>query len=248
MVDADWCFRCRSHHQVITVVSLLFNVLEEEVIWRVSEDKIIYSKEPEDRTEYTNRLNNEYTKYARVYDIGIKILPFWKTWLKKVIPHIEGKRVLEVSFGTGYLLCLYASEFETYGIDYNGKMVEIAQENLRKKGIQANLQQGNVESLPFQDEFFDCIVNTMSFTGYPNGRQAVSEFYRVLRYGGKLIILDFDYPANRNWFGYKLVKFMEAAGDTIKDIFSFLKAFSFKFSETEVGGFGSVHLYIAIKS
>ena len=218
------------------------------MIWRVPEDKIIYSKEVEAPVEYTNDLNKKYTKYARAYDVAVQILPFWKTWLKKVIPHIEGKRALEVSFGTGYLLCLYASSIETYGIDYNEEMVEIARENLRKKGIQANIQQGNVDSLPFQDEFFDCIVNTMSFSAYPNGRKAMSEFYRVLRYGGKLILLDFDYPANRNWFGYKLVKLMEDAGDTMKDISNLLKAFSFNFNESEVGGFGSVHLYVATKN
>ena len=218
------------------------------MIWRVPEDKIIYSKGPEDPTLYRNHRNKVYTKYARVYNIACKIFPFWKTWLKKVIPHIEGKRVLEVSFGTGYLLCMYAGGFETYGIDYNDEMVKIAKENLRRKGIRANLQRADAESLPFQDEFFDCIVNTMSFTGYPDGRKAMSEFYRVLKYGGRLIILDFDYPADRNWLGYRLVKLMEAAGDTIKDISSFLKELSFNSSETEAGGFGSVHLYVAIKS
>jgi len=218
------------------------------MFWRVSKDKIIYSRKPDNPSEYTNRLNDEYTKFATIYDIAVKLLPFWKTWLKKVLPYIEGKKVLEVSFGTGYLLSLYAGEFETSGIDYNDRMVEIAKDNLKKKRITADLKQGNVESLPFQDEYFDCIVNTMAFTGYPNGIRAMSEFYRVLKHGGKLILLDFNYPANRNWFGYKLVKLMEAAGDTIKDISGFLKEFSFDYRETEVGGCGSVHLYIAVKN
>jgi ubiquinone/menaquinone biosynthesis C-methylase UbiE len=219
-----------------------------KMILRVPENKLIYSKEPEDPVEYTNRLNNEYTKFAKAYDIAVKFLPFWKTWLKKVLPYIDGKRVLEVSFGTGYLLCLYAGEFETYGIDYNDKMVEIAQQNLKKNNIKADLQQGDVESLPFHDVFFDCIVNTMAFTGYPNGKRAMSEFHRVLKPGGKLILLDFDYPANRNWFGYRMVKLMEAAGDTIKDISVLLRSFSFNFNEIEVGGCGSVHLYVAVKN
>ena len=54
--------------------------------------------------------------------------------------------------------------------------------------------------------------------------------------------LNIDYPGDRNLFGYTLVKLMEAAGDTIKDIGLFLKEFSFDFSEMELGGFGSVHL------
>jgi hypothetical protein len=41
---------------------------------------------------------------------------------------------------------------------------------------------------------------------------------------------------------------MEAAGDTVKDIRGFLKEFPFNFSKTEIGGFGSVQLYVAIKS
>ena len=126
-------------------------------------------------------------------------------------------------------------------------MLEVAQKNLSQKGVQATLQWANVEELPFPENYFDTIVNTMAFTGYPNGKQAMSEFYRVLKEGGKLLIVDFDYPSNRNRFGYWLTKSMESAGDTIRDISKILQEFPFEYTEEEIGGFGSVHLYIARK-
>ncbi len=87
----------------------------------------------------------------------------------------------------------------------------------------------------------------MAFSGYPNGKEAMSEFYRVLKKDGKLLIVDFDYPSNRNYFGYRLTKLMESAGDTIRDISKLLEDFSFEFTKEEIGGFGSVHFYIARK-
>ena len=217
------------------------------MLFKVPEEKIVYSKEPENSIAYTKKLDKEYSKYAKVYDVAVKLLPVWKTWIKTVIPYIEGDRVLEASFGTGYLLMQYANDYQTYGIDFNNDMVEIARKNLSRKGVKATLQWANVEELPFPENYFDTIVNTMAFTGYPNGKQAISEFYRVLKEGGRLLIVDFDYPANRNRFGYWLTKSMESVGDTIRDISKILQEFSFEYTEEEIGGFGSVHLYVARK-
>ena len=217
------------------------------MLFKVPEEKIVYSKEPENSMAYTKELDEAYSKYAKGYDLAVKLLPAWKTWIKTVIPYIEGERVLEASFGTGYLLMQYANHYETYGIDFNKDMVEVAQQNLSRKGVQATLQCANVEELPFPENYFDTVVCTMAFSGYPNGKQAMSEFYRVLKEGGRLLIVDFDYPANRNRLGYWLTKIMESAGDTIRDIPKILQAFSFEYTEEEVGGFGSVHLYIARK-
>ncbi|MCB1823852.1 MAG: methyltransferase domain-containing protein [Candidatus Competibacteraceae bacterium] len=217
------------------------------MLLKVPEEKIVYSSEPENSIEYTKKIDKEYSKYAKVYDIAVKLLPFWKTWIKTVIPYIEGNRVLEASFGTGYLLLQYANNYETHGIDFNDKMIEMAKKNLSRKGVKASLQWANVEKLPFPDSYFDTIVNTMAFSGYPNGKQAMAEFNRVLKKNGRLLIVDFDYPVNRNIFGYCLTKFMELAGDIIRNIPRILQGFDFEYSEEEIGGFGSVHLYIATK-
>ena len=70
------------------------------MLFKVPEEKIVYSKEPEDSIAYTRELDKAYSRYARVYDLAVKLLPVWKTWIKTVIPYIEGGRVLEASFGT----------------------------------------------------------------------------------------------------------------------------------------------------
>ena len=60
-------------------------------------------------------------------------------------------------------------------------------------------------------------------------------------------MVDFDYPSDRNRFGYWLTKLMETAGDTIRDIPKILQAFPFEYKEEEIGGVGAVHFYIARK-
>ena len=217
------------------------------MLLNVPEERIVYSKEPEDSIDYTEKLDKEYSKYAKAYDTAVKLLPVWETWIKTVIPYIEGNRVLEASFGTGFLLMQYANKYETYGIDFNADMVKIARNNLSRKGVKATLQQANVEQLPFPENYFDTVINTMAFSGYPNGKQAMSEFFRVLKEGGTLLIVDFDYPSNRNRFGYWLTRLMESAGDTIRDISKVIQEFPFEYTEEEIGGFGSVHLYVARK-
>ena len=156
--------------------------------------------------------------------------------------------MLEASFGTGYLLMQYANRFESHGIDYNERMIHVAGRNLRRRRMSAELLRANVEALPYADGSIDTIVNTRAITGYPGGGRALAEFRRVLKPGGNLVIVDFDYPRNRNRVGYWLVKLMEAAGDTIKPVGKLLEEHGFVFTETEIGGFGAVHLYVADKS
>jgi len=135
-----------------------------------------------------------------------------------------------------------------FGIDYNSKMVEIAKNNLIKKGISAQVIQGNVESLPYENDSFDTVLNTMAFTGYPDSRKAMAELIRVLKPNGKLIIVDINYPKNMNILGLWLTKFWIILGDVIRDMDKIFNDFNLDYTDKEIGGFGSVHLYIAKKS
>ena len=206
-----------------------------------------YSNEPEDQQQYTADFDKFYTRFGRLYDLAVKFLPLWKTWIQEALPYLQGPRVLEISFGTGYLLTKYASSFDTYGLDCNERMISLAKSNLKKKGIAASLQRGSVEVLPYKKESFDAIVNTMSLSGYPDGMKAISEMHRVLRKGGRLIIIDVNYPSNGNWLGTRLTRFWARTGDIIRDMDEILGKFDFDYTDHEIGGFGSTHLYLCEK-
>ena len=217
-------------------------------IFKVNPKKIKYTDTSKISPDYTDRMNKEYNWMARGYDAFMFLFPFWKKWIKKVIPHIEGQKILEVSFGNGYLMTQYAKDgYEVHGIDYNEKMLDIAAGKLKAKYIQAKLSKANVEKLPFADNTFDTVINTMAFSGYPDGAKAMRELRRVLKTNGRLLLVDFDYPKNRNVAGYLIVKLWEKLGDIIKDISAQLTKYDFDWHDIAIGGCGSVHLFIAQK-
>lgn len=207
----------------------------------------VYSKEPEDKQAYTRAVDRAYTRWAPLYDVAVKRLPFWRGWLRHALPHLRGPRVLEVSFGTGDLLTRYASRFEAHGVELNGRMVQVAWRNLARSGTSARLVQANVEALPYRDEAFDTVLTTMAFSGYPDARRALAELTRVLKPGGRLVLLDVNYPADGNWLGTRLVDVWKHTGDLIRDMGRLFREFGLDDADTEIGGWGSVHLYVAVR-
>lgn len=211
-------------------------------------DKSIYSTEPEDKKRYTAQYDRFYSRFASIYDWFIKVFPTWRNWIRHAVPFIEGPRVLEVSFGTGYLLTQYADRFQTFAADYNRKIATLARDNIRRRGIPANIQVADVEALPYRDASFDTIVNTMAFSGYPDGKLALSEIIRVLKPAGCLVMIDINYPLDGNRSGMVLTRAWKTGGDIIRDMDDLFTQFNFQYTDEEIGGFGSVHLYVARKS
>lgn len=62
---------------------------EGTAIVKTTQDKIVYSEETDNSVEYTNKLDEGYSRFAGLYDIAVKLLPVWKTWIKSIIPHID---------------------------------------------------------------------------------------------------------------------------------------------------------------
>ena len=206
-----------------------------------------YVIEPKEKEVFTAQYDRFYTSFAKIYDGAVKILPFWKRWLEATLSHIQGPRVLEISFGTGYLLMQYAGKFETFGLDYNERFVTMLQVKLAEAGLSADIQQGNIEKMPYEDDYFDTIVNTMAFTAYPDGKKALSEMHRVLKPDGKIVMVDIDFPFDHNRIGMLITKAWIAGGDIVRDMNPLFNKFGFEFTDEEIGGYGSVHLYIAKK-
>jgi ubiquinone/menaquinone biosynthesis C-methylase UbiE len=209
--------------------------------------KIKYTSEPIDKVSYTQEFDRAYTRFANLYDWIVKFLPIWKGWIAKALPHIRGPRVLEVSFGTGYLLTRYANRYDTFGIDLNARLVRLAHGNLQAAGLEGHLQQGDVNQIPYASGVFDSVVNTMAFSGYPDGTRAMGDLHRVLKPGGRLVMLDVNYPSDKNLIGMAMTRMWISFGDIVRDMGALYERFGFTYQDEEIGGFGSVHLYIADK-
>jgi ubiquinone/menaquinone biosynthesis C-methylase UbiE len=207
-----------------------------------------YSNEPEQSGHHTAQYDQFYTRFAPIYDWLVKTLPIWRNWIGAAISEIQGPRVLEISFGTGYLMTQYAGQFETFGIDYNKHMAQIALTNLRQAVFKVSLQVADVERLPYHTATFDTVLNTMAFTAYPDGQLALSEMRRVLRPGGRVVMVDICFPKDGNRPGAFLTNAWKAGGDIIRDMPALFEEFGFEYTDREIGGYGSVHLYVATKS
>ncbi len=204
--------------------------------------------EPEDPDGYIAANDRMYTRLAAVYDVTVKAVPLWRSWIGHAVPLIRGPRVLEVSFGTGWLLTQYAARYRAVGIDLNPTLLAVARRNLARAGTRAELQLGSVEALPYPDATFDTVVNTMSFSGYPDGAAAAAELARVLVPQGRLVLIDVNYPADGNWLGTALVEWLwKPAGDLVRDLPALLSDVDLGVRDVEIGGWGSVHLYLATK-
>jgi len=98
--------------------------------------------------------------------------------------------VLEVAVGTGLNFDAYPSDVRLTGIDLSDEMLEIARNRARDLGREVVLQQGDAHALPFDDATFDTVVCTFGLCAIPDTDRALDEMTRVLRSGGRLILVD----------------------------------------------------------
>ena len=112
-----------------------------------------------------------------------------------------GQRVLDACAGTGDLALLCASRRPTggavVGIDMNGAMLGLARRKQHARRLRAGWVRGDAEALPFPDGTFDRVVIGFSTRNLSDLTRGLTEMVRVLRPGGRLIILETGYPSNR---------------------------------------------------
>lgn len=98
--------------------------------------------------------------------------------------------ILEIAVGTGRNLKHYPAGITLTGIELSEQMLVIARKRAVEAKLDVDLRQGDAQALEFPDESFDTVVITLALCTIPNDRAAVREIKRVLRPGGKLILLE----------------------------------------------------------
>jgi ubiquinone/menaquinone biosynthesis C-methylase UbiE len=115
----------------------------------------------------------------------------WKTLLKNTIRTNKNLRILDVGTGTGFLALLLAEMgHKVTGIDISKCMLEKSRQNADKMRLSVDFMHGDAEKLPFDDETFDIVVNRNLLWTMPDPMAAVDEWSRVVKSGGKLVLID----------------------------------------------------------
>lgn len=115
------------------------------------------------------------------------------------LAHIRNEKILDVGCGTGALAIRLSKEFphsQISAIDVDPIMLEQAKRKLDTARPQILFQRADVTALPFENEKFDAVVSSMTFHHLSTEAKttALREIFRILRPGGRLLIIDFGKP------------------------------------------------------
>lgn len=121
------------------------------------------------------------------------LMPEFEADARRVAAQIApGARVLEVAPGPGYFAIELAKlgRYEILGLDISKTMVEIACRNASRAGVSVDFHHGSASDIPFADEQFDMLFCRAAFKNFTEPIRALQEMYRVLKPGGRALIID----------------------------------------------------------
>jgi len=150
-------------------------------------------------------VNDVFHKVAKRYDIMNDVMSagLHRPWKDAMIAALNPRKdpdykVLDVAGGTGDIAfrIVEASNRLAHAtvLDINGSMLGVGAERAEKKGLTQNLTfvEANAEDLPFEDASFDAYTIAFGIRNVPRIDVALSEAYRVLKRGGRLLVLEFS--------------------------------------------------------
>lgn len=137
------------------------------------------------------RLRRYWDKHARSYDRQMRFFDRTLFGESRAWVCSQGVgEVLEVAIGTGLNLPLYPPGVHLSGIEWSPQMLALARRRANELGLAADLREGDAQALPFPDASFDTVVCTLAMCAIPDDRRAIAEMSRVLKPGGRLLLLD----------------------------------------------------------
>jgi demethylmenaquinone methyltransferase / 2-methoxy-6-polyprenyl-1,4-benzoquinol methylase len=172
-----------------------------------------------DAAEKAQRVRGVFDSVASRYDVMNDLLSLgmhrlWKAYTVAVANVQPGDRVLDIAGGTGDLALAFAPKAGERGTvvhtDINEAMLRTGRDRLLDAGIALPTITCDAERLPFADGGFDLVSVAFGLRNMTDKDRALAEMCRVLRPGGRLLVLEFSQPAEAlrkpyDWYSFKVM-------------------------------------------
>lgn len=168
-------------------------------------NKTHFGFETVDEDTKAQRVASVFSSVATKYDVMNDLMSvgfhrLWKKFTIAVAAPRKGERVLDVAGGTADLSAAFAKRVgvtsatggQVWLTDINNAMLTVGRDRLLNEGIMVPVTQCDAEKLPFPDNYFDIVSVAFGLRNMTNKSQALGEMYRVLRPGGRLLVLEFS--------------------------------------------------------
>lgn len=150
----------------------------------------------EEVAEMFNNISKRYDFLNHFLSLGIDKI--WRKKAVRLLREVKPERILDIATGTGdfAIALLKLQPKEIVGMDISKGMLEVGRTKMKKKGVDGiiSMQLGDSENLPFEDGHFDALTVGFGVRNYENLEKGLGEMLRVLRVGGKAVILEFSKP------------------------------------------------------
>ena len=166
--------------------------------------------------EKAKRVAGVFTSVAGKYDVMNDLMSaglhrVWKRFAVSVSGVREGQRVLDVAGGSADLSRLFLKKVGRSGqvvlTDINNAMLRVGRDRLLDEGFATPVTQCDAEHLPFPDNYFDCVSIAFGLRNVTHKDAALREMKRVLKPGGRVIVLEFSKVAKPLEKAYDLYSF-----------------------------------------
>lgn len=164
-------------------------------------EKIVkpYNTNRSKKEEVAEMFNNIAVKYDFLnHFLSLGIDHIWRYKAINQLKELKPKRILDLATGTGdfAIAALRLKPEQIIGMDISSGMLEVGKQKMIKKKFNhiIDMRLGDSENLPFEDNYFDGLTVGFGVRNYENLEKGLSEMLRVVRPGGKVIILEFSKP------------------------------------------------------
>lgn len=178
-----------------------------------------FGYETVDETEKARRVRGVFDSVASRYDLMNDLMSgglhrLWKAFAVAKSGVHTGSRVLDVAGGSGDLARAFAKRAgpsgEVWLTDINRAMLAVGRDRLLDAGTVAPTAQCDAEALPFPADCFDCVSVAFGLRNMTHKDRALAEMCRVLRPGGRLLVLEFSKVAKPlapayDWYSFKVL-------------------------------------------